>query len=428
VSSGVDAAYFFIVFVAGSIGVLLLKEMGVNRFVVTAIPCALLVLYALSVYWIPRFRLREDQAGDNCYYLGFLFTLVSLAHALVSFVRAGGTEKIVEDFGIALATTIFGLVLRVAFNQMRQDPVEIEREARLELAEAAQRLRSELDQSVLEMNSFRRSTQQSIADGLIESNAKIGEVLEKNLARYDEITVQSAERIDRTLAAFAENAQRLNGLTEKTAAAIEALTIRIEAIKAPENLVENKLAPAADAVVEVANQLRQRAEAETAEFRQLRKLVQRIGAATEGIEARITTIDEVLASSRELGEALIDAGRRLGELTENFDHVGSTLAENSKLWREELAHETKIMGTKISEASSEIAAAGDALRQFVIDPARVAGAALTAIGEHASTLKEIEARLKRLPKLLEEQVAAIERIRKAYEDSRSGGFFGRRLW
>src|SRR5690606_24381734 len=143
--------------------------------------------------------------------------------ALAAFVRAGGTEEIVEDFGIALASTIIGLALRVTFNQMRQDPVEIEREARLELAAAAQRLRSELDQSVVDMNVFRRATQQSIADSLEEFNTKVGELLEKNLARYDEVTRGSAERIDQTLAAFATNAQHLNEVAEKTAAAIEAL-------------------------------------------------------------------------------------------------------------------------------------------------------------------------------------------------------------
>ena len=318
VSSVVDATLFFLVFGGGVAGIFWLKQRDIDPLTVIALPCVLLLLYAAVVGFVPRFRLRADQAGDNCYYLGFLFTLFSLAHALTSFVRAGSTEMIVEDFGIALATTIIGLALRVAFNQMRQDPVEIEREARLELAAAAQRLRSELDQSVVEMNVFRRATQQSIADGLEELNAKVGELLEKNLARYDEVTSGAVERIDRTLAAFAENAQHLNGVAEKTAAAIEALTARIEAIKAPEDLVERKLAPAV----------------------------------TAGIRA-----------------ALEEAGRA-------------------------------------------VAATGDELRRALVEPAGEAGVALATIARHAESLREIEAQLRRLPAVLEEQIAMLARLRK----------------
>ncbi len=321
VSSVVDATLFFLVFGGGVAGIFWLKQRGIDPLTVIALPCVLLLLYAAVVGFVPRFRLRADQAGDNCYYLGFLFTLFSLAHALTAFVRAGSTEMIVEDFGIALATTIIGLALRVAFNQMRQDPVEIEREARLELAAAAQRLRSELDQSVVEMNVFRRATQQSIADGLEELNAKVGELLEKNLARYDEVTSGSVERIDRTLAAFAENAQHLNGVAEKTAAAIEALTARIEAIKAPEDLVERKLAPAVTAVAEMVTELRQR-------------------------------------------------------------------------------------------AGALVAATGDELRRALVEPAGEAGVALAAIARHAESLREIEAQLRRLPAVLEEQIAMLARLRE----------------
>ena len=38
--------------------------------------------YALLALVTKRYRLREDKVGDNIYYLGFLFTLVSLAYAL----------------------------------------------------------------------------------------------------------------------------------------------------------------------------------------------------------------------------------------------------------------------------------------------------------------------------------------------------------
>lgn len=417
-SSGADAALFFLVFASGSAGIFLLKQNGYEQLTITALPCSLLIIYAAIVKYIPRFRLREDQAGDNCYYLGFLFTLFSLSLALAAFVRAGGTEEIVEDFGIALASTIIGLALRVAFNQMRQDPVEIEREARLELAAAAQRLRSELDQSVVEMNVFRRATQQSIADGLEELNSKVSELLEKNLARYDQITRGSAERIDQTLAAFAEKAQRLNDVANKTAGAIETLTARIEAIKAPEDLVETKLAPAATAVAEMVTELRERAGAEAKEFRQLRKMIEAASGAQAGLDDRISAVAKSLEGLERLGGALDTAERRLSALTTGLDEAEKALAASINAWREAVVGEAERMRTALESTSGAIAATGDELRRALSEPAREASAALTAIANQAESLREIEAQLQRLPALLEREIDALSRLREEAVNTR----------
>jgi hypothetical protein len=40
------------------------------------------------------FRLRDDQSSDNRYYMGFLFTLTSLAVSLCQFSAAGSAEQI----------------------------------------------------------------------------------------------------------------------------------------------------------------------------------------------------------------------------------------------------------------------------------------------------------------------------------------------
>ena len=63
-----------------------------------------------------------------------------------------------QNFGIAIASTIAGITLRIMFNQMRRDPVETEAASRLELAEASRRVRRELESSILEFGYFRRMT------------------------------------------------------------------------------------------------------------------------------------------------------------------------------------------------------------------------------------------------------------------------------
>ena len=382
-ASGFGAIFFFLVFIGGAAGILMLKQAGVGQIGVTAVPCSLLLLYAAIVKFLPHFRLREDQAGDNCYYLGFLFTLFSLSLALIAFVEAGGTEEIVEDFGIALSSTIIGLALRVMFNQMRQDPVDIEREARAELAQAAQRLRASLDQSVVEMNSFSRSTQQSIADGLEELDVKVATVLERSLRRYDEATGDWVERIERTITTFSMNAEHINSATKQTVHACEALSERIEAIRAPQDLVDRALSPAVTAVDNILVALREREENEARAYKQLRELIEGSTRAVTDLDGRMKAVTELLNGLNNLVDTLGTADRRVDALTAGLESAGKAAIDT-----------------------------GDDLRRAVAEPAREVSAALSSVAKHTAALGEIEERLNKLSRALEEHIATIELIRQ----------------
>ena len=210
-SSRVDHWLFFAVFLIGSGGIVLLRLRGYDQWIVVSFAIAMMLVYALYVAATKRYLLRADQAGDNLYYLGFLYTLVSLGFALISFAgEEDSTPKIIANFGLALATTIFGLALRVFFNQMREDPAEIEREARLGLGEAVSRLKAELDTSVIELNSFRRAMAQSLTEGMAEISDKSNTVLETHAARLTGLVEQVAEKLDEGFSTLKENQKELN--------------------------------------------------------------------------------------------------------------------------------------------------------------------------------------------------------------------------
>jgi len=132
----VDHFLFIFVVALGATAILVLKSglilMPHIDLVGIIFPVILMILYGCAVTVIPRIRLRLDQAGDNLYYLGFTYTLCSLAITLHRFhATEGAVDYIVSNFGIALATTIVGVVARVWLHQMREDPLELEREADL---------------------------------------------------------------------------------------------------------------------------------------------------------------------------------------------------------------------------------------------------------------------------------------------------------
>ena len=159
-----SAVVFIGIVLAGCAYIVLAKLDGIEQAYVTFVPVATMLGYAALITLARGLRLRDDQSGDNLYYMGFLFTLTSLGVSLYQFSASRAAEEIVQNFGIAIASTIAGIGLRVVFNQMRRDPIEVERMMRLELAEAARRVRRELDSSVVEFGYFRRTAQQSAAE------------------------------------------------------------------------------------------------------------------------------------------------------------------------------------------------------------------------------------------------------------------------
>ena len=210
-----------------------------DTFFIIAGPILVLGLYLLTSISYRRFRLRFDQLGDNCYYLGFLFTLTALSIALYDFRSAeGGINAIIGNFGVALASTIAGIVLRVVLSQMREDPVEVEEQSRYELAEASARLKAELYASVEDMNSFRGLLQQSVAeafDGVNErSREAIIEAAEDLSQAANKINLEIAERNEN----MRERFDLFNNLTQRTVSSLEALVGSLEGIRPPNDQIQ----------------------------------------------------------------------------------------------------------------------------------------------------------------------------------------------
>jgi hypothetical protein len=260
---------FFVVVVIGSAYIVLSKLNNFGAFAVTAVPVLIMIVYALLLGGARLFRLRDDQSGDNLYYMGFLFTLTSLAVSLYQFSAAGSAEQIVQNFGIAIASTIAGIALRILFNQMRRDPVEVEAAARLELAEAARRVKRELEGTILEFNYFRRMTQQSVTDALDEMREGIGAAgkpIEEASRKSGETLDNLNERMVRTLQAVSEQLVQEGELLSRSAAgiveAIDATVTKLASLQAPEQIVESKLMPVIEGLTGAVNSLGQSAEAQ----------------------------------------------------------------------------------------------------------------------------------------------------------------------
>jgi ElaB/YqjD/DUF883 family membrane-anchored ribosome-binding protein len=276
---------FFAVVFAGSGYIIFSKLHAFEAFYVTAVPVLIMLGYALVLGGARLFRLRDDQSGDNLYYMGFLFTLTSLAVSLYQFDSEGSGSQIVQNFGIAIASTIAGITLRILFNQMRRDPVEVEATARLELADASRRVKRELDSTVLEFSYFRRMAQQSINDTLAEVKETLGDTSDKladeirkfavtagkpleDASRKSGETLDSLnEKIVMTLetvsAQLVEEGERLTRSTTSIVRAIDAVVAKLASLQTPDQIIEIKLAPMIQGLTRAINSFDKSAKTQT---------------------------------------------------------------------------------------------------------------------------------------------------------------------
>jgi hypothetical protein len=284
--------------------IILAKLRGVEPFYVTFVPVGIMVAYALLISLARGLRLRDDQSGDNLYYMGFLFTLTSLGVSLYQFSATRAAEEIVQNFGIAIGSTIAGIGLRVLFNQMRRDPVEVEQRSRLELAEAARRVRRELDSSVVEFTYFRRNAQQAAADSFNHMTERFDDIVAKLLASLEEVTAKLVMPVEAV-------AQRLGEATgDVTRSMGDTLAASVAQLSAETDTLSNRVGAIAGALDDVAARLKSMQTPDHVFEVRLDPMMQALALAADRIgthsDAQAKSVTDALAIANTAAERSID--------------------------------------------------------------------------------------------------------------------------
>jgi ABC-type transporter Mla subunit MlaD len=134
-----------------------------------------------------KYRYLPDFA-DSVYYLGFLFTLMSLLGATMFEKLSADPTKTITYFGMALMTTIVGLGYRtyhMQFTDINVDPVE---KAKEELEKELEHFKSDLGNIINQTNEF-----------LALFSTQIPETLSKSLKNIEEKLTYSFLQIEQDL-------------------------------------------------------------------------------------------------------------------------------------------------------------------------------------------------------------------------------------
>lgn len=358
-SSSSDRWLFGGAFLVGTAAILVLKVTGAPSWTSVVTGVGVLLAYAAVSWRSVRFRLREDRTGDSVYYLGFLFTLVSLSYALWAFAQpglSGGVNSVIANFAVALATTIAGLVLRVMFQQMREDPIEFEREARVELSQAVHQLKTELSLGVEDLSAFRTRLKGELQD---EFAGAIRTLLEETSTALKEVSAQQRDFVTETSSQLQETLRTAKQQTTESRRAslrliqsIDRLSERIDQSEPPSDALRDKFVELAAAVSEVIRAERQK------QVIQMNLLEPTLKSLTE-LQESAQQATASMAAHREAVGAMAEAVRASNRAVGAF---ASDIGEAAKLAKSTLEEQVK--------RSAELGAITEANNTAVIDANR----------------------------------------------------------
>jgi uncharacterized protein (DUF2461 family) len=170
----------------GSTGLLGTKVIDPPTVVLILIPAVIIAIYAFLIWVSVDFAEHGEKKADSVYYLGFLFTMVSLSHTLWLMGQEGQEfEVVIGNFGVALSSTIFSLAARIVLTQLvppsdEEFLLSIEEKARMDLNETAKQLTQQLRSISGTLQKDSQAIYKSLRDTFIESSKDMAEGMRHN--------------------------------------------------------------------------------------------------------------------------------------------------------------------------------------------------------------------------------------------------------
>ena len=234
---------FIFLVIFGCIFIWTAKMLSISQLIITPLVVALIPLYCFLSLRNKEFFIKEDQVGDNAYYMGFLFTLASLSHALFAFNNLSGNEinQIVGNFGVALWSTIAGIASRVYIAQLRQDIDEVEEDVKIKLLETSNRLTNELNQISFNLNNCARTLQNSIEESYQFANEKIQNNLIKISENFANKIAENIAKSNEIFNQFEDNCENINIHSKAVAKAFDKTVLKLENTVMPTDIIAKKV-------------------------------------------------------------------------------------------------------------------------------------------------------------------------------------------
>ncbi|NEJ94354.1 hypothetical protein [Rhizobium ruizarguesonis] len=346
--------------IGGMIFIMTAKTLEWNSWIVTLVPIILMATYfAACVGILKGLRLHNEQAGDNLYYMGFLFTLTSLGASLFRFSAGASVDDIVQNFGVAVSSTIVGVTLRIFFNQMRRDPLDVDRTVRHELTEMTRRVKTELNSSAREFSSYRRISNQMLTEGfeeiarqaerngeavlksieamtkdsirpIQEAAERLSAIVETNNRMVEERAKANVDMADAALARLDATASRLAEIVTAFGSQVETTGQRLTGMRLPEEVIKLELQPVLAAVTDLVQVQARRLEEAAVQAERLKEALAPLLNIPDRIEGSFRPLNNLAANLEHAFRPLNDLPSRFDTSMKAVDSLGSTIEKALK--------------------------------------------------------------------------------------------------
>ena len=292
---------FFITYVIGAV-IIFLNPIFLGEFTSAFLLTVLMVSYLISILVVKKKTntfIRDEQMGDSFYYLGFLFTLTALVFSLFS-LGTDGIDNLLKKFGVAITTTLIGLIGRIIMSQFRESLDEIKEKAESQITTAARKLNVQLESSINILREQSIIIAKSTDKTLQDSSLSLRRFMEENNKILQDSTNQSKNVIDE----FNKNAQEISKNLSK--------------INIPTNKFQ-KFEESVDGFVTTLNSLEQGVKNSLAES-EIKKIAEQFKSLSSSISSQ----------SKMLNDELVDSKEALESLSKNLVGVAKFISENIK--------------------------------------------------------------------------------------------------
>lgn len=331
-----DKVVLLAAFLIGVLGGIALKVLGFHPFVTAAFSAGVLAGYAVLAYTGTALRLEPEVIGDNSYYLGFLFTLTSLSVTLYFVIEAGAEDRarlipeVISGFGVALVSTIMGVFIRVLMMQFRLDIVARERETRVEIDEAARRLRTEMVQALQQMKLFGVESMQHAherEEKFAQTTDQLVKTVQQSLGQMSGLFYQELQKTVREQSTSAVDVIRLS-VQNTSEAALRQMQVSLEDIaRAAKGFADAQMT--SRTVHEAANaKLSLQTQAMTDLVTQLSRRLR--GTADEVETSGAALSSSISAAAGRLDQSLSDTTRRLDSGLAAFESANRDTARKAE--------------------------------------------------------------------------------------------------
>ncbi|MEX2164989.1 MAG: hypothetical protein WD823_12210 [Sulfuricaulis sp.] len=321
----------------------------------------------------------DEKFGDSCYYLGFIFTIASIAFSLFDVPQldqAGKLKEIAVRFGAAMVSTFLGIIVRIYLVGFRRDVDQAMDRLEERLVTAADELRGRMELSMDAFRQFENTVHDAAKDVVARSNMAF-ETLGKTFANeftgaLNQVTAQAKEvylsaagELRTAATTMSEDMRRSIQALDNDVRAREAesqriiasLRVRVDAVAVPDDFFVRKLEPSvanfASAVTAVEQQMKGVASS-------LQESVGQARAALEELRTTMKASDVQLSTARKHEEVLTSLTARMTQASELLSSSAETISEQRRLVAELAAAGSEQRGAN-SEAARSLAQAAQLL-------------------------------------------------------------------